>query len=232
VEAYSATVSEPSGLVLGGKPASYYEQGRPELVALLPWQLGRVLDVGCGRGGVGRALRPRAESLVGIELDHEAAAQAREVYDRVLVGPVETVLGEAGGPFDTILLYDVIEHLVDPAGLLRSLLGLAAPGGVVHVSVPNARHFSLVRDLVWRGTFGYAEWGHRDNTHLRWFTRRDLVALLAAAGWRVERTAHAPLSAGGRLAERITRGLSAEFLVHQWSALARAPGGQLEGGAA
>ncbi len=205
------------------KPDSYYEQARPELVALLPESLGRVLDVGCGSGGVGRAIRPRATRLVGIELDDDAAERAREVYDEVLVGDVGAKLPELDTAFDTILAYDVLEHLATPEDVLRGLRSVAAPGALLHVSVPNARHVSLVRDLVVRGTFGYTEWGHRDSTHLRWLTRRDLVALLEASGWSVERTAHAPLSRAGRAAERLTRGLSADFLVYQWSALARAP---------
>jgi 2-polyprenyl-3-methyl-5-hydroxy-6-metoxy-1,4-benzoquinol methylase len=203
-------------------PRSYFEQARPELVAQLPsGSLGRLLDVGCGAGGVGRALRDRVDYLAGIELDPESAARAREVYDEVLSGPAEDVVVDLAGPFDTILAYDLLEHLADPAGLLGRLRTLASDNALLHVSVPNARHWSLVRDLVVRGTFGYAEWGHRDRTHLRWFTRADLVHLLESAGWRVDRTLHAPLTAAGRLAERVTRGRSAEFLVYQWSALSR-----------
>ncbi len=204
------------------KPELYYDQQRPELVALLPAKLGRVLDVGCGSGGVGRSIRDRATVLTGIEVDEEAAALAAQTYDEVLVGDVSVRLADLRGPYDTILAYDVLEHLPDPQLVLRSLRSVAAPNGLLHVSVPNARHVSLVRDLVLRGTFGYTDWGHRDSTHLRWFTRRDLVALLEGAGWSVERTAHAELSGPGRLAERLTRGLSADLLVYQWSALARA----------
>jgi 2-polyprenyl-3-methyl-5-hydroxy-6-metoxy-1,4-benzoquinol methylase len=204
------------------KPDDYYGQERPELVALLPATLGAVLDVGCGAGGVGRAIRDRATRLVGIEMDDRAAQIARGAYDEVLIGDVNARLVDLEPPFDTILAYDVLEHLADPASVLRGLLALAAPGALLHVSVPNARHFTLVRDLVVRGTFGYTAWGHRDSTHVHWLTRRDLVALLEAAGWSVERTAHAELSRSGRLAERATRGLSAEFTVYQWSALARA----------
>ena len=94
------------------------------------------------------------------------------------------------GPFDTICTYDVLEHLVDPEPVLRALLAVAAPGGRLHISIPNARHFTLLRDLLFRGTFGYTEFGHRDVTHLRWYTRRDLVALVARlrlAGARVRR---------------------------------------------
>jgi 2-polyprenyl-3-methyl-5-hydroxy-6-metoxy-1,4-benzoquinol methylase len=216
-------------------PRSYFEQARPELVAQLPaGPLGRLLDVGCGAGGVGRALRDRVEFLAGVELDAEAGSRARELYDQVLIGRAEDLLQELAGPFDTILAYDLLEHLADPGELLRRLRELASENGLLHVSVPNARHWSLVRDLVVHGTFGYTDWGHRDRTHLRWFTRADLVALLEEGGWRVERTQHAPLTVAGRAASRLTRGRSAEFLVYQWSALSRnAPAGSpLPAGAA
>jgi 2-polyprenyl-3-methyl-5-hydroxy-6-metoxy-1,4-benzoquinol methylase len=206
---------------MADQPSSYFEQARPELVAQLPARLGRVLDVGCGAGNVGRAIRERADRLVGIELVPEAAAQAREVYDEVAEGAVEDVLPQLDGPFDTVLAYDVLEHLADPSLVLRGLYGVAAPGALLHVSVPNARHWSLVRDLVLRGTFGYTEWGHRDHTHLRWLTPRDLRALLEGASWTVEQSSHPPSGAPGRALERLTRGRSAEFLVYQMSALAR-----------
>ena len=212
-------MKNPSG---NAKPSTYFSQSRPELVARLPaGPLGRLLDVGCGAGGVGRALRDRADFLAGIEVEPEFATEAREAYDQVLTGMVEDVVGELDGTFDTILAYDLLEHLVQPEDVLRRLHGVASPGALIHVSVPNARHWSLVRDLVLRGTFGYTEWGHRDRTHLRWLTRSDLVELLESAGWRVESTGHGALTPAGRVAARLTGGRSAEFLIYQWSALAR-----------
>jgi len=215
-------MKDPSG---NEKPSSYFSQARPELVALLPsGRLGRLLDVGCGAGGVGRALRDRVDFLAGIEVEPQFAAEARTVYDQVLTGKVEDVIDALDAPFDTILAYDLLEHLAQPHEVLRRLQDVAADGALLHVSVPNARHWSLVRDLVVRGTFGYTEWGHRDTTHLRWLTRSDLVQLLETTGWHVQGTAHAPLTSAGRLAERVTRGVSAEFLIYQWSALARRAG--------
>ena len=204
------------------KPAGYYSNQRPDLVAELPRPLGSVLDVGCGEGAVGRLLRREgAQRLTGIEIEPAAAAAARAVYDEVAEGPVEQVLPDLSGPFDAILCYDVLEHLVDPAAVLKQLRGLAADGGHLQVSVPNARHFSLVRDLVVRGTFGYTDWGHRDNTHLRWFTRRDIVQAVEDAGWQVVSTSHPPLGRSKGL-DRLTRGRSSEFLVGQIYVLARA----------
>lgn len=209
---------------LGDKPAGYYEQDRAELVRLLPRPLGRVLDVGCGAGGTAGPLRAAgAERLVGIELDADAAERARARFDAVLVGRAEDALAGLDERFDTILCYDLLEHLPDPASFLRALDGVAAQGARLHVSVPNARHWTLARDLVLRGTFGYGEAGHRDKTHLRWFTRRDLVELLEQTGWPVVAVQHGELRRVSRLAARLTRGLSMELLVYQLAALAQRP---------
>jgi 2-polyprenyl-3-methyl-5-hydroxy-6-metoxy-1,4-benzoquinol methylase len=207
---------------VGDKPAGYYEQDRAELVRLLPRPLGRVLDVGCGAGGTAGPLREAgADRLVGIELDAEPAERARARFDAVLVGRAEDALSGLDEHFDTILCYDLLEHLPDPASFLNALTGVAAESARLHVSVPNARHWSLARDLVLRGTFGYGEAGHRDKTHLRWFTKRDLVDLLETAGWPVVAVQHGELRPVARLAARLTRGLSVEFLVYQLAALAQ-----------
>ena len=206
------------------KPTGYFSQDRAELVRLLPRPLGRVLDVGCGEGATGRSLRGAgAASISGVELDPASAAVAAGAYDEVRVGSVEEQLEQLTGPFDTILAYDLLEHLVDPWELLRRLHAVAAAGARLHVSVPNARHWTLLRDLALRGTFGYTPAEHRDVTHLRWFTRRDLVDLLASTGWTVDGVDFGALRPLSRLAARLTRGRSAEFLSYQLSALAHRP---------
>jgi SAM-dependent methyltransferase len=205
------------------KPAGYYALDRADVVAELPEPIGRALDVGCGEGGVGRALRVRgATSVSGVELDPAAAERARESLDVVVAGSVEEALASNAleGPFDTICCYDVLEHLVEPGTVLRGLADLAAPGARLHISVPNARHFSLLRDLLLRGTFGYTEWGHRDVTHLRWFTRRDIVALTEQSGWTVRWWRPNVFRGHDRTADRATFGLLREFITLQWHVLA------------
>jgi 2-polyprenyl-3-methyl-5-hydroxy-6-metoxy-1,4-benzoquinol methylase len=198
----------------------YYGSVRGDLVDWLPRPVGRVLDVGCGEGASAPALRAAgATSITGIEVVQEVAEAARTRLDEVLVGTVEEQLDHVEGPFDTIVVWDVLEHLVDPYSIVRRLRDVAAPGGRLEVSVPNARHFSLVVDLVLHGTFRYGEWGHRDRTHLRWFTRRDLVALLQDNGWRVRGTSH-PTLARTQWLDRLTAGRSTEFLAGQFYALA------------
>jgi SAM-dependent methyltransferase len=203
------------------RPEGYFASDRAALVRRLPRPLGRVLDVGCGEGRTAPSLREAGATwIAGIELEPAAAAAAAESYDEVRVGAVESELDALEGTFDTILLYDLLEHLVDPWDLLRRLRGVAVTRARVHVSIPNARHWTLLRDLAVRGTFGYTEAEHRDVTHLRWFTRSDLVALLESTGWAVDGVDFGALRPASRVAARVTRSLSAELLAYQLSALA------------
>src|SRR5215210_3873694 len=211
--------------VSAAKPSGYYGLERADVVAELPQPIGRALDVGCGEGGVGRSLRAAGATWVsGIEIMPAAAEAARSVLDEVYAGSVETALdGERlARPFDTICCYDVLEHLADPEPVLRSLRALAAPGARLHISIPNARHFSLLIDLLFRGTFGYAEFGHRDATHLRWYTRRDIVALVGRAGWDVQWAVADTFRGRNRYVDRLTLRRAHEFLALQWHVLARA----------
>lgn len=210
------------------KPDGYYANDRADLVALLPRPLGRVLDVGCGVGEVSAKLRESgAAHVAGVEISPAMGEQARGVVDELFIGGIEDAFAHLQGPYDTICCYDVLEHLVDPYDVLRQLVAIAAPGARLHVSVPNARNWRLARDLFLKGTFAYADWGHRDITHLRWFTSRDLAAAVADAGWTnvdVRTPVHDPRRERIlRGANALTRGRAEEFLVLQWTLLAYAP---------
>jgi SAM-dependent methyltransferase len=202
----------------------YFDAERWDMLAELPPPFGRVLEIGCGAGATGRRLREGgAAPLVGVEPNPAVATLAREVYDTVHETTIEELLdGDAlEGPFDCILLYDVLEHLLDPADVLSRLREHAAEGARVHISVPNARHWTLLRDLIFRGTFGYTEWGHRDATHVRWFTPSDLDRVVAGCGYRVERSGSRVFGRSAHL-DRLTAGLLRQFLALQWHVLARA----------
>jgi 2-polyprenyl-3-methyl-5-hydroxy-6-metoxy-1,4-benzoquinol methylase len=207
----------PSTLPLHApKSGSYYGLPRADLIELLSRPVGRVLDVGCGEGGAAAPLRTAGASWIsGIEVLTEPAKRAAEYYDEVQVGDASDAVLRVSGPFDTILCYDVLEHIYDPEQVLRRLLEVSRPGGQLHVSVPNARHVSLLRDLIVRGTFGYEPQGHRDVTHIRWFTRRDIVALLGESGWLVQSVSHSALHKS-RFLHWLTRGRTTEYLAAQW----------------
>lgn len=193
-------------------------------IALLREPLGRVLDVGCAEGVNAGVLRARgATQIAGIELDERFAATARGRYDEVIHGSVPDDLAWPDASFDTILAYDVLEHLYDPWEATRRLARLLRPGGQLHVSLPNARAKKLWLPLLLRGSFAYEPEGIMDVTHLRFFARRDAAVMLESAGLRVLRIDHPPPETWKRrLAYRL--GL-AEFLTIQWYLLATGSAG-------
>ncbi|MBM4131264.1 class I SAM-dependent methyltransferase [bacterium] len=158
----------------------------------VPPRAAAVLDVGCGAGAFAATLRGaragRALEIWGVELLPEAAALARRTLDEVLVGDAvarTTELPDAR--FDCVVLNDVLEHLAEPAPLLRQARRILRPGGALVASLPNVRYFFNVWDLAVHGRWDYVDEGILDRTHLRFYTRSSLRRLLADEGFVVER---------------------------------------------
>ena len=153
----------------------------------------RVLDVGCADGYLARELHARGCSVIGVEADPGGAGLARRWCEEVVEGDVESagVRERVDGAFDRVLFGDVLEHLRDPAAVLRWARELLAPHGRVIASLPNIAHWTARRQLA-RGRFPQEDHGLFDRTHLRFFTRASARELLEDAGLRVVGEAFAP----------------------------------------
>ena len=166
----------------------YFEGQRSDVADLVPSTCARILDVGCGFGGLGRNLLARGVTQVfGVEINPDAASQLADLYADFWIGDVEQViLPDDIENFDSIVFADVLEHLRDPWGTLRRYLLRLKPGGFVVASVPNVRNIALLYKLVVRGQWQYEESGLLDRTHLRFFTRREIMDLFSAADLDIE----------------------------------------------
>jgi 2-polyprenyl-3-methyl-5-hydroxy-6-metoxy-1,4-benzoquinol methylase len=168
---------------------SYVGQ-RPDVVDLVPANATRVLDVGCSNGTLGAALKARSSSrVVGIEISPDMAAHARVHLDEVHVGDALQIFDSCvldAQRFDALIFADVLEHTADPWLLLKRAKALMAPGGCVVISLPNVRHIDTLYNLAFKGTWPHRDRGIHDRTHLRFFTRRTMIELLASAGLAVE----------------------------------------------
>ncbi len=147
-----------------------------------------VLDVGCATGYLAAALNKQGCRVSGIEYDPEAAEEARPHLVQLVVGDIAetdllTVFGEQS--FDALVFGDVLEHLTRPEQVLRSALPLLRPGGAVVISVPNVTHGALRLALL-EGRWTYTPVGLLDETHVRFFTRGSLAAMLENAGLQVD----------------------------------------------
>jgi len=162
---------------------------RPECLSMLQRPPTAALDIGCGSGGVGHALRQRFPLCVlwGCEFDGAAANLARQHFDVVVEQDVETVDFKAMGlkkPFDLVCLFDVLEHLVNPWKLLNGLLRVISEDAQVLVSLPNVANLLLLHDAL-RGYWRYNNWGLLDFTHIRFFTDYDARKMFYQTGYRV-----------------------------------------------
>jgi 2-polyprenyl-3-methyl-5-hydroxy-6-metoxy-1,4-benzoquinol methylase len=147
----------------------------------------RVLDVGCSSGYLAQPLAARGNTIVGIELDADAARAAEEFCEHVLVGDIETMdLPLEPASFDVVLCGDVVEHLRDPVAALGRLRPLLVPGGRLVVSTPNVANWAIRLSLL-GGRWRYTDRGILDRSHTYLFTRASLRDALEAAGYRVER---------------------------------------------
>lgn len=141
---YASDYRANHGPVLGQRstPAELFDAYHPHQahrVALLKplfTEATRVLEIGCSAGQFLDAVTPHVKEAVGVELDPEAAAYARErtgcsVYARLSDLPK--------GTFGLLCYFQVVEHLTNPLEEIRAALPFLAPEGVVCIEVPNLK---------------------------------------------------------------------------------------------
>lgn len=190
---------------------------RQDIVRLAPLPVDRVLDIGCGPGLTGAALRAAgAREVWGVERDPALAEAAAMRLDRVIHADLDNdpLLGLPPGSVDLLIYADVLEHLVDPWSLLAAQRTLLRPGGAVVISLPNVRHIRVLFGLLVRGTFSYRPEGILSIGHLRFFTTRSMRAMIAGAGYRIVRETGSYAPTGDHL-RHWSLGLLDDFLAQQ-----------------
>lgn len=132
----------------------------------------RVVDIGCGGGILSDAMARRGARVLGIDLAtkalkvaqlHALEAGTPDVEYREVAA--ETLAAEQAGQFDVVTCMEMLEHVPDPASVIRAAATLARPGGWVFFSTLNRNPKSFlfaivgaeyVLKLLPRGTHEYA----------------------------------------------------------------------------
>ena len=128
----------------------------------------RVLELGCSTGYMTQWLAAAGCDVTGVEVSPEAAEEARQWAQEVVVGDLDSLDLEAqfgDRRFEAVLCGDVLEHLRDPGRVLVAARRLLEPGGVVVASVPNVAHGDVRLELL-AGRFEYRNLGLLDDTRL------------------------------------------------------------------
>jgi SAM-dependent methyltransferase len=135
---------------------------------------GRLLDVGCATGIFLQGIRNSGNwEPYGVEINQHVAHIAQEHGLDVRLGTLEQA-GFADEFFDVVTLWDVLEHLHDPAGSLSEIYRILKPDGLLVIRVPNASS--------WDSQLFGRYWAGLDSPrHLYVFTPVTLDALLAVS---------------------------------------------------
>ena len=137
---------------------------------------GRLLDVGCGIGGLLDRFKDHFE-CVGLEPSPVAAAEIRKKGYEVIESMLEDA-DLADNSFDVVTMDAVIEHVYDPIDALRQIHRCLKPGGVVALKTPKFRGLSnRLHKRDWNG--------YRVGYHTFLFTGKSLGACMKAAGFQV-----------------------------------------------
>ena len=156
----------------------------------------RILDVGCGTGGM-LPLLSRFGKVEGIEGERMAVEHCNAAFAEfdVQLGQIPTDV-PSDGCLDVVTAFDVIEHVDDDLGALESLRAAVHLGGTVVVTVPALSWLWSDHDVV--------------NGHKRRYTRGRLATVIERAGLELDHlsyfnTALLPAVAAARLTQRMRK---------------------------
>jgi len=166
-------------LVSGLLQAMYRRRVRTWLKHLKP--AGRAFEIGCGNGWMLKTLREYGWTVVGFERDEVQADQVRcDTGLEVLSGNLYNLETDK---FDLILLFNAIEHLTDPVGVLRHCMELLNADGIVVISTQN---YNSMQSSMTKG-----KWFHLDvPRHLYHFSADAFTYLFDFVGMEVVNTSH------------------------------------------
>lgn len=161
-----------------------YEEGRAQrtlqmerlLRRLPPAKAGaRLLDVGAGSGMLVEQALAKGYRAEGVEPSRWLQARAVERGLAVELGTLPNP--RLVGPYDVVTCIDVIEHVSDPAEVLRCIREVLAPHGILAIVTPDVRSWAA-RLMGWR-------WWHFRVAHIGYFDPGTLQRLLDACGFEL-----------------------------------------------
>jgi SAM-dependent methyltransferase len=154
----------------------------------------RILDAGCGTGG-NLAMLAEFGEVTGLELDEQAVRVARlRGAGPVRRGGLPLDVPAWHRRFDLVVMTDVLEHLDDDVGALRSVAAVLRPGGFALLTVPAFQFLWSAQDEA--------------NHHRRRYTAAQLRSAIERAGLRTVRLSYInsflfPAVAAGKLGARM-----------------------------
>ena len=171
-------------------PTVYHRLIRKELIDLFSSPRRRVMEIGSSGGYTGQYCKNKFPGVEywGFELNRAAAKESMAHIDKVVCGKFEeqdlSLLGLEPHSVDGVVLGDVLEHMYDPWRVLTALLPWLTEDAELVISLPNLRNLWLLNEIA-EGRFTYEADGLLDITHIRFFTLREIHAMMDSTGYAI-----------------------------------------------
>ena len=147
-----------------------------------------LLDIGCGAGDFLVVARDEGFDVSGIEISAAAGALAKEFHQLdVQVGGYQSE--QRFGHYEAVTVIGVLEHVLDPVGLVQHAARLLAPGGVLLIYTPVWGAYDRLTSWLARASSGrWSRFIDRriNSAHLQIFPQETLRLLLEAQGLSVQ----------------------------------------------
>jgi 2-polyprenyl-3-methyl-5-hydroxy-6-metoxy-1,4-benzoquinol methylase len=143
---------------------------------------GRLLEIGCSYGYFLETARRARWEAEGVEISGYACQVARSKGFQIYQEELRS-LSPRLKSYDVIAMWDVIEHLTDPSGIVECCAGLLSPGGALVVRTPNAHALATGKGLA-RLAYTHLVYPANTRQHVFHFTPESLTQLLRHKGFR------------------------------------------------
>lgn len=144
----------------------------------------RILDIGCGDGGLSQKIQKLGMIVHGIDVSDSAVQKARKRGIQALVGNAESKLPYKGNFFDLVFIGETIEHLFDTRRVFLEINRVLNSRGKLVITTPNLAHLpERIRLLRGHNPSQTMPFYERPNLHIRFFTRESLERCLWPCGF-------------------------------------------------
>jgi 2-polyprenyl-3-methyl-5-hydroxy-6-metoxy-1,4-benzoquinol methylase len=157
----------------------YAPSCREEMLDFITNEPNTILEIGCREGLFTKEVKKiySIKDSWGIEPDAHIKEIAKENIDNLIIDFFNTDTKLPTKYFDLIVFNDVLEHMYDPWEAMIKAKTLLSKDGIIIISIPNIRHKSIIKNLLWNDDFTYEKNGILDITHIRFFTRSTIMKI-------------------------------------------------------
>jgi 2-polyprenyl-3-methyl-5-hydroxy-6-metoxy-1,4-benzoquinol methylase len=148
----------------------------------LPFIKGKVLDYGCGTGLLAEYIT--RNKYVGLDIDKESINTAKSLHPGYRFFKITNTVSKEikkSGPFDTIVMLAVVEHLAEPKITFMDLSKILSPSGKLVITTPHPASNNIHRFGSKIGLFSR----EAEEQHQKLYDYRDLNRLCLEAGLKV-----------------------------------------------